>query len=166
MISLSNPVSSNITVTRAGAHTTARAVPPVPARPELTASLAAMLRAAGLEGCALELALVDDARMEELNLTATGNPGPTNILSFPAEEPLDGGKGEFFRTEINHPFLGWMALSVDTLLRECLLYGQDPTEHCVRLLAHGLAHLTGLDHGHEFDSLAALFEQSAAKKLA
>jgi probable rRNA maturation factor len=48
-----------------------------------------------------------------------------------------------------------MALSPDTLLRECLLYGQEVEEHCLRLLSHGMAHLLGHDHGPEMDALAA-----------
>ena len=40
-----------------------------------------------------------------------------------------------------------LALDVAQLLREAILYGQTPVEHLVRLLAHGLAHVCGLDHG-------------------
>ncbi len=175
-----NPAPPEIAVTRRSASP-----PPLPlARAELAATLAAMLRAAGLEGRSLELALVDDARMEKLNAAATGCPGPTNILSFPGSGPAlsagsphrafaagpspaeppgpDSGFPAGTSPDGTPPlFLGWMALSIDTLLRECLLYGQDPVEHTVRLLAHGLAHLTGLDHGPELDRLAALFERAA-----
>lgn len=47
--------------------------------------------------------------------------------------------------------LGWLVLSLDTWQRECLLYGQEPVEHALRLLAHGLGHLAGYDHGPEMD---------------
>ncbi len=47
--------------------------------------------------------------------------------------------------------LGWLVLSLDTWRRECLLYGQEPVEHALRLLAHGLGHLAGYDHGPEMD---------------
>ena len=76
------------------------------------------------------LALVTDREMTDLNRAAMGVPGPTNILSFPDGE----GTAE-------------LALDVAQLLREATLYGQTPMEHLVRLLAHGLAHVCGLDHG-------------------
>ena len=76
------------------------------------------------------LALVTDREMADLNRSAMGVPGPTNILSFPDGE----GTAE-------------LALDVAQLLREAVLYGQTPVDHMVRLLAHGLAHVCGLDHG-------------------
>ena len=71
--------------------------------------------------------------------------GPTNILSFP------GG--------IDLP--GTLLLSIDTLYRECLIYSQTVQEHCLRLIAHGMAHLAQLDHGIEHDALSTIFERKA-----
>jgi probable rRNA maturation factor len=56
--------------------------------------------------------------------------------------------------------LGCLALSADTLLRECFLYAQDAEEHCIRLLAHALAHLMGLEHGPEMDRLTGRLERT------
>jgi len=50
--------------------------------------------------------------------------------------------------------LGALALSLDAVAREAFLYGQDPVEHGLRLLAHGLAHLAGYDHGPDMDAFA------------
>ena len=85
----------------------------------------------------VELFLLDDAAIADANARHLGCTGPTNILSFPggADAP------------------GVLLLSLDTLHRECLLYGQDPSEHAVRLLAHGMGHLCGLDHGPDMDAL-------------
>lgn len=150
---------------------------------ELSLLLQAMLDAAGHKEAALELALLDDAAMERLNRESTGCVGPTNILSFsapagrglqdlsrPAESPRPLASDTADNTcapgdEGDRPCLGWLALSADTLLRECFLYGQDEEEHCIRLLAHGLAHLTGLDHGPDMDRLAARLEASAMAVL-
>ena len=44
-------------------------------------------------------------------------------------------------------------LSAETLARETFLYNQAPYEYTVRLLAHGLLHLAGYDHGPEMDVL-------------
>jgi len=46
-----------------------------------------------------------------------------------------------------------MAISADTVAREAFLYGQAPTRHLVRLLAHGFLHLAGLDHGPVMEAL-------------
>jgi probable rRNA maturation factor len=132
------------------------------AAPELREILAAMLTAAGCDGCRLELAVLDDAAMAALQEQSLGRQGPTNILSFPAGDALRDFAAEDAPPS---PALGWLALSADTLLRECFLYGQGPEEHAIRLLAHGLAHLTGLDHGPDMDALCARLEEAAAAAL-
>lgn len=111
-------------------------------RVELPRLCSLLLEALGLKGCRFDLRLVDDAGMAALNEAARGLPGPTNVLSFPSgEEPRKGA------------FLGDLVLSVETLAREAYLYGQDPAEHTARLLAHGLLHLAGLEHGEAMDAL-------------
>ena len=93
------------------------------------------------------LALVTDREMASLNRASMNVPGPTNILSFPDGE----GTAE-------------LALDVAQLLREAILYGQTPMEHLVRLLAHGLAHVCGLDHGEQMDFCQAEFEWAARQE--
>ncbi len=119
--------------------------PPDPEYPlskrELAALVRSILEALGLEEASLDLTLVDDLEMAEVNHDFFGRVGPTNIISFPAEES-------------EHPdALGELVLSVDTLKRETLLYGQEPIEHLVRLLAHGILHLAGHEHGRTMDEL-------------
>ena len=109
-------------------------------RRELAEVLAAMRRACGLGETPVDLTLADDAFISGLNAARLGCAGPTNILSFP---PHPG-------TGREHALL---VLSLDTLERESLLYGQDAAEHLVRLLAHGMAHLGGLDHGAAMDAV-------------
>lgn len=145
---------------------------------ELRAVFAAMLSATGLAGCTVELDLVGDDEIARLNAAHLGCTGPTNILSFPAHDgapvsppvPPDGfvpqgpadtagaflhdspGDGPHEGMDEDAPcHLGWLVLSLDTWRRECLLYGQAPVEHAMRLLAHGLGHLAGYDHGPEMD---------------
>ena len=96
-----------------------------------------LLRAFGLAG-SVEIRFVDDREIGRLNGEFLGLVGPTNVLSF------EGGEGEY---------LGEIALSVDTLMREAVLYGQEVGTHLVRLLAHGLLHLAGYEHGEEMDAL-------------
>lgn len=126
---------------------------------ELEALFAVMLEKAACPGASVELTLLDDAAMESLHGRSLGCPGPTNILAFPAKNTLHASVNTDAR-------IGSLALSVDTLRRECFLYGQDLREHCIRLLAHGLAHLMGYDHGPAMDALAALLERAAMEAAA
>ena len=119
-------------------------------RAELHRALSAMLHAAGSGPAELDLVLVRDAGMADYNLRYMGCHGPTNVLSFPIDEEIAGPEDEDVPVQ-----LGSLVFSVDTLHRETLLYGQDPEEHCLRLLAHGLGHLAGYDHGPEMDELCS-----------
>lgn len=109
----------------------------------LAAILESLLAALGLAGKGLVLTLTDDRGIARLNRRFLGLVGPTNVLAFPEEE----GGGDPTR-------LGEVVLSMDALFREARLYGQDPAEHLVRLLAHAVLHCAGLDHGPEMDELA------------
>ncbi|MDQ7833440.1 MAG: rRNA maturation RNase YbeY [Desulfovibrionaceae bacterium] len=103
--------------------------------------LAMALDVLGLTGKTLSLRLVSDREMEALNRAYLGLPGPTNVLSFPLGDP-------------DQPdYLGDMAISLDTVAREAFLYGQEPRQHFIRMLCHGLLHLAGLDHGPEMFDL-------------
>ena len=104
---------------------------------------------------ALELIVTDDAGSEACNREHLGMSGPTNILSFPLSQQAGrGGAG------------GSLLLSAAALRRESLLYGQDPAEHAIRLLAHGVAHLAGLEHGPEMWALCARLEKAGLNRLA
>lgn len=115
-------------------------------RRELESVLGTMRSACGLDDVPLDVTLADDAFISEANTIYLSCPGPTNILSFPPYGGLGPGLGSM-------PGTGIMLLSLDAVNRESLLYGQDVGEHTLRLLAHGMVHLTGLDHGPEMDAL-------------
>lgn len=83
-----------------------------------------------------------DGDIASVNARNLGCTGPTNILSFPGD---DGEVGTLF-------------LSADTLERESVLYGQDVAVHARRLLAHGMGHILGFDHGPEMDEFCAWLE--------
>ncbi|MFH1912750.1 MAG: rRNA maturation RNase YbeY [Pseudomonadota bacterium] len=131
-------------------------------RRELAGVIASILEALGLEGASLEITLVDDREMARLNAKFMGCPGPTNVLSFPAAERIgpDSGPGSDSGADEGSvddtEYLGELALSVDALAREVHLYGQPELAHLARLLAHGILHLAGHDHGSEMDDLTEL----------
>lgn len=103
-----------------------------------------LLDVLGLSGGAVEVRFVDDREIARLNQEFLGLSGPTNVLSFPADDPE------------RPAYLGELALSVDTLSREAVLYGQEPRRHLVRLLAHGMLHLAGYDHGEAMEAMTDL----------
>jgi rRNA maturation RNase YbeY len=94
----------------------------------------------------LEFIIAGDGDISEVNVRNLGCSGPTNILSFP------GVQGE----------LGMLFLSADTMEREIVLYGQEPHQHAKHLLAHGIGHILGFDHGREMDAFCSYLEQSCA----
>lgn len=112
-------------------------------RRELSELVDVILESLGFSGDSLEIQLVDDREIARLNAEFMDCVGPTNVLSFPAEE--EGGD--------DGVYLGSLALSVDTLAREVTLYGQPPLLHLARLLTHGILHLAGYDHGDEMYDL-------------
>lgn len=87
----------------------------------------------------VELHLLDDSRIAEMNLQHFARIGPTNIISFPQLPPM----------------WGILCLSIDTFQRECIVYGQNPREHFIRLLAHGMGHLAGMEHGMQMDAVCS-----------
>ncbi len=121
-------------------------------RSELTDVCRTILTALDLDGREFDLRVVGDAEMATLNREFLGLPGPTNVLSFPADDPE------------RPDYLGEMALSVDTTAREAFLYGQEPAVHLGRLLAHGFLHLAGLDHGPLMEALTETAAEAVAAR--
>ncbi len=97
----------------------------------------------------LEISFLRDGDIWLANKEWLGCDGPTNVLAFPPSGPDESGS---------------LLISVDTLRRECLLYGQDATGYLVRLLAHGLAHVLGYDHGPEMDEVCAGFIETRSQQ--
>ncbi len=124
-------------------------------RREFDAVFAVVAEALDLSGRGVEIKLVGDKEIARFNQEFMGCPGPTNILSFPADQPPGNGNDSepgVQDTDMDG-YLGELVLSVDALAREADLYGQLPVEHLGRLLAHGMLHLAGYDHGGEMDAL-------------
>lgn len=118
-------------------------------RPELEMILGELLALYGHADAEVALRIVDDMEIAALNAEFMGCLGPTNILSFPEEISDLFGAGRAVR-------LGDLVLSAETVLREAFFYNQPYHEYIVRLLAHGLLHLMGYDHGSDMDELTDL----------
>ena len=98
-----------------------------------------MLAAIGLGAVELSVALVDDARMRELNRDYRGLDRPTDVLAFAFSE------GEALTPVVPEP-LGDVIISVPTAARQAARRGRSVLEETTMLLAHGLLHLLGHDH--------------------
>ncbi len=97
------------------------------------------LSALGYNIDAVDLNITNDHIIAALNGDFLGRSGPTNIISFPSDDGMPG----------------ILALSLDTCLRESVIYRQKPDIYLCQLLAHALAHLAGFEHGHAMDGISA-----------
>ncbi len=129
-------------------------------RYEIICALQAMLNTMNMPDAHVELLLTDDAESAHLNLTFLGCIGPTNILAFPADPEIEAPFAPpckettpQTRQADSTPSLGLLALSTPAVQRESFLYGRVPAEHSIRLLAHGLLHLAGYQHGVMMDDM-------------
>ena len=77
--------------------------------------------------------LAGDRELRRLNREFRKQDYPTDVLSFPAEQPSQG-------------FLGEIAISFETARQQALQYGHSLDEEIEILMLHGLLHLLGMDH--------------------
>ena len=85
----------------------------------------------------LTVLFCDDREIAELNRAWRGKAGPTDVLSFPAGIGT-AGRGAY---------LGDLAISVQTAARAARRAGYPLHREIEALLAHGLLHVLGFDHG-------------------
>jgi probable rRNA maturation factor len=103
----------------------------------------------------LSVLLSNDARLHELNMVYRHQDKPTNVLSFPAEEP---------DALADAPQLGDVVIAGETLLAEAKADGKPPLHHLAHLVVHGTLHLLG--HDHEDDAEAEAMEALERRALA
>ena len=82
--------------------------------------------------------LTDDLAIRALNRDWRGKDKPTNVLSFPAQEP---------RADRGAPrMLGDIVIAYETAAREAEVEGKPFMHHLAHLAVHGFLHLVGYDH--------------------
>jgi probable rRNA maturation factor len=86
--------------------------------------------------------LVDEAAMEELHVQWMGEPGPTDVLSFPMDELRPGREGEAESEGI----LGDIVLCPSVAAAQADTAGHSLMSELRMLTVHGLLHLLGYDH--------------------
>lgn len=104
----------------------------------------AMLVALSVPDAELSILLTNDSRIHELNLAHRGKDKPTDVLSFPQNEfrapEVPKRKGPLL-------VLGDVVVSLDTADRQARGRRRPLFEEVRFLLAHGILHLLGHDHG-------------------
>jgi probable rRNA maturation factor len=86
----------------------------------------------------LSIVLGDDALVRTLNARWRGRDRPTNVLSF--------ASGEKRRAQHPH-LLGDVVLAFETVAGEAAAQQKPLADHLMHLVAHGVLHLLGFDHG-------------------
>lgn len=95
----------------------------------------------------------DDPFIHDLNLRYRHKDRPTDILSFPQDNPY------LKNEEINDKFpAGDIIISIDTLEEHSVLYKVPFDQELKRLLIHGILHLSGMDHENEESEMLILQE--------
>lgn len=98
-----------------------------------------LMVAEGLADNEITIVLLDDAAMAALNERDRGVEGPTDVLSYPTNEPTDVGF-----PPVSH--LGDVLISLDTAARQAEAVAHPLALEVATLAAHGLTHLRGHDH--------------------
>lgn len=88
------------------------------------------------QDCELSIRLVDEAESAELNQQYRGKNGPTNVLSFPFEAPI----------ELDPRLLGDLVICAPVVEKEAAAQDKSVNDHWAHMVVHGCLHLLGYDH--------------------
>lgn len=90
----------------------------------------------------IALVLVDEAAMEQLHVQWMGEPGPTDVLSFPMDELRPGNDDVITPAGV----LGDVVLCPQVAEVQAEGAGHSTMDELLYLTAHGILHLLGFDH--------------------
>ncbi|WP_432558126.1 rRNA maturation RNase YbeY [Granulicoccus sp. GXG6511] len=91
----------------------------------------------------LSLVFVDEPTMSAYHEKFMGEPGPTDVLSFPMDELRPPSDEE----EPPLGLLGDVVLCPTITAAQAAEHGRTPDDEAEYLLVHGMLHLLGFDHG-------------------
>lgn len=112
----------------------------------LRALAAAALDRLGVGPAEVGVLICDDATIRTLNRRFRGHDEATDVLSFPAGFAQPGGP----------PYLGDIAISLETARRQAEQAGVPVGNELATLLLHAVVHLAGYDHETDEGEMAAL----------
>ena len=90
----------------------------------------------------IAIVLVDEAAMEQLHVQWMGEPGPTDVLSFPMDELRPGNDDAITPAGV----LGDVVLCPQVAEVQAEGAGHSTMDELLYLTAHGIQHLLGFDH--------------------
>ena len=93
----------------------------------------------------LTVCFVTEGAMARWNRTYRGKNRPTDVLSFPADEPAEGKK-ERRSKALPGSYLGDIAIAPAVALRNSRKFGRTLDDELRILILHGMLHLMGYDH--------------------
>jgi probable rRNA maturation factor len=95
-----------------------------------------VLSQSGSGAAAIAVKIVSGQEMTELNSEYRGLNTTTNVLSFPLDVPVEGGR----------QLLGDIAICAPVVIAEAAVQGKTNHAHFAHMLVHGILHLRGHDH--------------------
>jgi len=107
----------------------------------------------GDSSVSLSVRVVDENEIADLNQRYRTKAGPTNVLSFPFEDPPGVESDE----------LGDIIICAPVVQREAEEQGKSETAHWAHMVVHGVLHLCGYDHVNDAD--AEVMENTETKIL-
>ena len=100
-----------------------------------------------LNNFSLSVLACSDVKIKELNREYRKKNKATNVLAWPAVHNVFYLDQDYLPyRESNYLFLGDIAISYETCLREAFSQNVQFNKHCCRLLVHAILHLLGYDH--------------------
>jgi len=114
----------------------------------------AMLAELGLEDAELSVLLTNDREIHALNPQHRHKDRPTDVLAFPLDESGNGSGAPGAFSGNGFRLLGDVVVSLDTAARQARGRKRELLPEVRFLLAHGLLHLIGYDHGNPSEKRA------------
>jgi probable rRNA maturation factor len=109
---------------------------------DLVRAVEATLMAEGRTDSEVSVVLTSDEVLAELNQQFRGVAGPTDVLSFAAQEPAPG----FVSAPEAASYLGDVLIALPFTRRQADEMGRDLADELMLLAVHGTLHLLGYDH--------------------
>lgn len=114
-------------------------------------AITAALRRHHVPTAQISVALVDDARMAELNRRHLNHEGSTDVLAFDLRDGIDDPRGDSDGPPVDG-LDGEIVLSIETAAREARRRGHGIDAEAALYAVHGVLHLLGYDDHREQDA--------------
>ena len=117
-----------------------------------------------LNGAEVTVAFVSDAEIAKMNAHFRGKHGPTDVLSFPAQNRPRSVRRRRSRSGFKEDTLGDIAIAPATAKRYAKKTGRSLDSELRVLMLHGVLHLLGYDHERDRGQMDRL-EQRLRRRL-